>query len=94
MNNQGLAVLQINYRGSTGMGSKNVEYLQGKVGDVDAKDCVTATKEALAKYPWLSSSHVGLCGGSHGGFLVAHLSAQYAVRNKAMKLVYQQNMRI
>ncbi|XP_043675142.1 acylamino-acid-releasing enzyme-like isoform X1 [Vespula pensylvanica] len=74
----GLGVLQVNYRGSTGMGSKNVEYLQGKVGNVDAKDCVTATKEALLKYPWLSPSHVGLCGGSHGGFLVAHLSAQYA----------------
>lgn len=74
----GLAVLQVNYRGSTGMGSKNVEYLQGKVGVVDVKDCVTATKEVLIKYPWLSPSHVGLCGGSHGGFLVAHLSAQHA----------------
>ncbi|KAK2575468.1 hypothetical protein KPH14_011199 [Odynerus spinipes] len=74
----GLAVLQINYRGSTGMGSKNVEYLQGNVGVVDVRDCVTATKEALIKYPWLSPLHVGLCGGSHGGFLVAHLSAQHA----------------
>ncbi|XP_015187684.1 PREDICTED: acylamino-acid-releasing enzyme-like isoform X2 [Polistes dominula] len=73
----GMAVLQVNYRGSTGMGAKNVEFLQGKVGDVDVKDCVTATKEALNKYPWLSPSHVGVCGGSHGGFLVAHLTAQY-----------------
>lgn len=74
----GFAVLQVNYRGSTGMGSKNVEYLQGNVGTVDVKDCVTATKEALIKYPWLSPLHIGLCGGSHGGFLVAHLSAQHA----------------
>lgn len=73
----GMAVLQVNFRGSTGMGAKNVEFLQGKVGDVDVKDCVTATKEALNKYPWLSPSHVGVCGGSHGGFLVAHLTAQY-----------------
>ncbi|XP_043258175.1 acylamino-acid-releasing enzyme-like [Colletes gigas] len=73
----GLAVVQVNYRGSTGMGSKNVEYLQGKVGDVDVKDCVIATKEALRKYPWLNPEKVGLVGGSHGGFLVTHLSAQY-----------------
>ena len=73
----GLAVVQVNYRGSTGMGSKNVEYLQGKVGDVDVKDCVSATKEALRKYPWLNPEKVGIIGGSHGGFLVTHLSGQY-----------------
>ena len=73
----GLAVVQVNYRGSTGMGSKNVEYLQGKVGDVDVKDCVSATKEALRKYPWLNPEKVGITGGSHGGFVVTHLSGQY-----------------
>ncbi|XP_076182257.1 acylamino-acid-releasing enzyme isoform X2 [Ptiloglossa arizonensis] len=73
----GLAVVQVNYRGSTGMGSKNVEYLQGRVGDADVKDCVTATKETLRKYPWLNPEKVGCTGGSHGGFLVTHLSAQY-----------------
>ncbi|KAI4497982.1 hypothetical protein M0802_006806 [Mischocyttarus mexicanus] len=80
----GMAVLQVNYRGSTGMGAKNVEFLQGKVGDVDVKDCVTATKEALKKYPWLCPSHVAICGGSHGGFLVAHLSSQYPELYKAV----------
>lgn len=61
------------------MGSKNVEYLQGKVGDVDVKDCMTATREVLRKYPWLNPDKVGITGGSHGGFLVTHLSAQYPV---------------
>lgn len=61
------------------MGSKNVEYLQGKVGNVDVKDCITATNEALKKYSWLNPNKIGLCGGSHGGFLVAHLSGQYPV---------------
>ncbi|XP_076752190.1 acylamino-acid-releasing enzyme isoform X2 [Xylocopa sonorina] len=73
----GFAVVQINYRGSTGMGSKNVEYLQGKVGNIDVKDCVTATNEALRKYPWLNPNKIGISGGSHGGFLVTHLSGQY-----------------
>ncbi|KZC05654.1 Acylamino-acid-releasing enzyme, partial [Dufourea novaeangliae] len=71
------AVVQVNYRGSTGMGSKNVEYLQGRVGDIDVKDCVTATKEALRRYPWLNPDEIGISGGSHGGFLVTHLSGQY-----------------
>ncbi|XP_033231496.1 acylamino-acid-releasing enzyme-like [Belonocnema kinseyi] len=73
----GFAIVRVNYRGSTGMGSKNVEYLQGRVGEVDVLDCVTATREALKKYPWLDPESVGLSGGSHGGFLVAHLSSQF-----------------
>ncbi|XP_050593009.1 acylamino-acid-releasing enzyme-like isoform X1 [Bombus affinis] len=80
----GFAVVQVNYRGSTGMGSKNVEYLQGKVGDVDVKDCVTATEEALRKYSWLNPNKVGIIGGSHGGFLVTHLSGQYPDLYKAV----------
>lgn len=73
-------MLQVNYRGSIGMGADNVEYLQGRVGNIDVKDCVTATQEALKKYSWLNSEKIGLSGGSHGGFLVAHLSGQYSVR--------------
>lgn len=80
----GFAVVQVNYRGSTGMGSKNVEYLQGKVGDVDVKDCVTATYEALKRYPWLDPSRIACCGGSHGGFVVTHLSGQYPDLYKAV----------
>lgn len=72
----GFALVQVNYRGSTGMGSATVEYLQGQVGTVDVKDCLTATQEAIKKYPWLDPKRIGLCGGSHGGFLVAHLSGQ------------------
>lgn len=61
------------------MGSATVEYLQGKVGDIDVKDCITATQEAIKKYPWLDPERIGLCGGSHGGFLVTHLSGQVPV---------------
>ncbi|KAL6261475.1 hypothetical protein P5V15_006565 [Pogonomyrmex californicus] len=72
----GFGILQVNYRGSTGMGSATVEYLQGKVGDVDVKDCITATKQILKDCVWLDPERIGLCGGSHGGFIVAHLSGQ------------------
>ncbi|XP_066583990.1 acylamino-acid-releasing enzyme-like [Prorops nasuta] len=80
----GFAVVQVNYRGSTGMGYKNVEYLMGKVGEADVKDCMTASKEALKKYPWLNPEKIAICGGSHGGFLVTHLSAQYPLFYKAV----------
>lgn len=70
------------------MGSKNVEYLQGKVGQVDVIDCVTASQEAVQKYPWLNVSRMGLTGGSHGGFLVAHLSGQYPVKEKPTVKIY------
>lgn len=75
----GFAVLQVNYRGSIGMGSDNVEYLQGKVGSVDVLDCYTAVIDSFKKYPWIDADRVGIAGGSHGGFLVTHLSGQYPV---------------
>lgn len=73
----GFGIVRVNYRGSTGMGKNNVEYLQGRVGEVDILDCVTATHDALKKYPWLDPNFIGLSGGSYGGFIVAHLSSQY-----------------
>lgn len=75
----GFVVIQINYRGSIGMGSDNVEYLQGKVGHTDVLDCYNAINDSFKKYPWIDDTRVGISGGSHGGFLVTHLSGQYPV---------------
>nr|CAI5825040.1 unnamed protein product [Callosobruchus analis] len=73
----GCAILFINYRGSIGSGQKCVEFLPGKIGDTDVKDCILATDTALKKFSWLNPDAMALVGGSHGGFLVAHLSGQY-----------------
>ncbi|XP_044008354.1 acylamino-acid-releasing enzyme-like isoform X1 [Aphidius gifuensis] len=80
----GFAVIQINYRGSIGMGSDNVEYLQGKVGHTDVIDCYNAIADSFKKYPWIDDKRVGISGGSHGGFLVTHLSGQYPDAFKAV----------
>lgn len=73
----GFAIVFVNYRGSTGHGQATVDFLPGRVGDADVKDCVLATNKCLETFPWLNSERLALVGGSHGGFLIHHLSGQY-----------------
>lgn len=74
----------MNYRGSVGAGQDSVEFLPSRVGDSDVRDCILAVDTALAECPWLNSDAVSLVGGSHGGFLVTHLSGQYPDRFKSV----------
>lgn len=73
----GFASLQVNYRGSTGAGQDSVQFLLKRVGDSDVKDCKLATDYALKTFTSIDPAKVCLTGGSHGGFLVTHLSGQY-----------------
>lgn len=84
MNVLGYAILLVNYRGSLGSGNKSVEFLPGKVGITDVADCIQATDTALSTFNWLNPNSIVLTGGSHGGFLVAHLSGQYPDKFKAV----------
>lgn len=75
---QGFAVLHVNFRGSIGFGTTALESLPGRIGTQDVADVLAATKTALALEPEaLDPTRVGVLGGSHGGFLGAHMSAQY-----------------
>ncbi|XP_022176208.1 acylamino-acid-releasing enzyme-like isoform X1 [Myzus persicae] len=76
----GFAVLFINYRGSTGLGKDYVESLLGNIGDADVKDVYNAVQSN----PLWSNRKLVLFGGSHGGFLVTHLSGQYPSAFKAV----------
>lgn len=61
-----------------GFGTTALESLPGRIGTQDVADVVAATKAALALEPdALDPSRVGVVGGSHGGFLGAHLTAQH-----------------
>ena len=73
----GYAILHCNYRGSSGFGQNALESLAGTAGSLDVEDVVHLTKHALASNDALDSSRVGVCGGSHGGFLSGHLIGQY-----------------
>lgn len=84
---QGLAVLHVNFRGSTGFGMTGLESLPGNIGTRDVADVLAATKAALALEPdALDPTRVGVVGGSHGGFLGAHLTAQHPDVFKAAAL--------
>lgn len=74
----------INYRGSIGAGQDSVNFLLGRIGTSDVADCIQAIDEAFSKYSWLDPNRVILVGGSHGGFLVTHLSGQYPTKFKVV----------
>lgn len=72
-------MLIVHFHGSSGIGQKYIDSLPGRIGSLDVQDCYTTLQIALKKFPWLDPNRVVLFGGSHGGFLVTHLSSQYPV---------------
>ena len=60
----GAAVLQVNYRGSTGYGKDRIDSLLGRIGCNDVADMVTCTRDAIDKEPSidgnLSAYHICL----------------------------------
>jgi len=72
----GYAILHVNYRGSTGFGQNALEALPGNIGTLDVKDVVHAAV-TLSESGWIDPDRIGVCGGSHGGFLASHLIGQY-----------------
>lgn len=81
----GYSVVFPNYRGSLGVGQDGVYSLPGHCGVTDVDDVHKATLSCLERFPdVLDESQVFLNGGSHGGFLVSHLAAQYPDFYKAV----------
>jgi acylaminoacyl-peptidase len=72
---QGYAVLQVNYRGSIGFGQGALESLLGRAGRQDVDDCLAAL-DAAAAAGLVDATRAAVVGGSHGGFLGAHLIGQ------------------
>jgi len=73
---QGYAVLMVNYRGSTGFGQKSITSLPTRIGEMDVQDVVAATNDLIGT-GLVDPDRVGICGGSHGGFLTGHCTSQY-----------------
>jgi len=69
---QGYNILNVNYRGSVGFGHSQVETLLGNAGSMDLDDVLHSIEVASEV---VSTSKIVSYGGSHGGFLSAHLAA-------------------
>jgi dipeptidyl aminopeptidase/acylaminoacyl peptidase len=66
---RGIAVLDVNYGGSTGFGRAYRERLNGTWGVVDVEDCINGAKH-LAEKGLIDGSRAVITGGSAGGYTV------------------------
>ena len=80
------AVLLPNYRGSIGFGQSPLNTLPTRIGRVDVEDLMFCARYAIDNFGAIDGQRVGICGGSHGGFLTAHCTSQYPEFFKAGKM--------
>ncbi|KAG0002530.1 hypothetical protein BGZ79_002808 [Entomortierella chlamydospora] len=80
----GFSVACVNFTGSLGYGQDNVEELVGKVGDLDVKQC-QAVRDYINSKGQVDTYRACLTGGSHGGFIVAHLLADPSFKAAVMR---------
>ena len=66
--NDGYFVIYTNPRGSDGRGEAFAD-LTGGLGGPDFDDFMEFVDEALSRYPDMDEKHIGICGGSYGGFM-------------------------
>ncbi|HLK62270.1 MAG TPA: S9 family peptidase [Bryobacteraceae bacterium] len=66
---RGIAVLDVNYGGSTGFGREYRQRLEGNWGIVDVDDCVNGARY-LAEQGWADGARSVITGGSAGGYTV------------------------
>jgi dipeptidyl aminopeptidase/acylaminoacyl peptidase len=66
---RGYAVLYLNPRGSSGYGQKFSDGCVNGWGEGDYNDLMKGVDYALATNPWIDANHLGVTGGSYGGFM-------------------------
>jgi dipeptidyl aminopeptidase/acylaminoacyl peptidase len=76
---QGIGVLHVNYRGSTGRGEAFAKLSQGDPGGREFEDLLDAVDE-LVERGLVDPARVGVTGGSYGGYATAWLSTRYSER--------------
>ena len=68
----GFAVILANPRGSSGYGASYADYEMAFNGTA-AQDLLYYMDRVLAEYPWIDQDHMGVAGGSYGGYMAAWL---------------------
>jgi dipeptidyl aminopeptidase/acylaminoacyl peptidase len=75
LSNTGFFVLYPNPRGSSSYGHDFQYATRGKWGEMDQEDYLKGVEAAIAKYPQIDGTRVGVSGGSYGGFMTNWLTA-------------------
>ena len=73
---KGWAVLQVNYRGSTGYGQKFADAVFADQNGNEAQDVLYAVSAAVRRFPWIDRERMGVEGVSYGGQLSDWLITQ------------------
>lgn len=84
---RGYAVLEVNYRGSTGYGREYREALKGNWGVVDVEDVVSGARH-LAESGRVDLERLVIMGGSAGGYTVLRALTEYPGTFKAALCLY------
>lgn len=90
----GFAVLLVNYTGSTSFTKKSLLELPGNIGTRDVQEVQAAVTMCIKRFRGrINEKNIFYFGGSHGGFLGAHLVGQYpdfyqaaALRNPVIEI--------
>ncbi len=64
----GYVVIYTNPRGSDGKGN-DFSDIRGKYGSIDYEDLMYFTKEMVKRYDFIDEKHMGVTGGSYGGYM-------------------------
>ena len=84
---RGYAVLEVNYRGSTGYGRTYREHLKGKWGVLDVADCLSGAR-FVTDQGWANPNNMVLFGSSSGGLTVLQTLIAYPGAFKAGITLY------
>ena len=89
---QGWAILQVNYRGSSGYGQAFADAIFGDQNGGEAKDVLFGVQAALRRYDFLDPERLGVEGGSYGGQLTNWLVTQTRIFNAAIPIASISNL--
>ena len=67
----GFAVIYCNPRGSSGREDAFARAILGAPGEPDSADILATVDAAVARYPFIDPTRLGLIGGSYGGYLTS-----------------------
>ncbi len=82
----GWAVLNVNFRGSTGYGQKFADAVFGDQNGYEAQDVLYGVSAAVRRYLWIDRERMGIEGGSYGGQLTEWLITQTSEFKAAIPL--------